>query len=86
MASWQVRVALVTVVLVLGLFQGTRTALGRVPPESVAYVAPIAVPVREHDPIRGHFFRPPGSDAVRPPLSLRPVAWWPERTMPVALR
>jgi len=87
MASWQVKSALVALVMVLGLLQGTRTALGRVPLASPPAPADVAAPpAREHDPIRGHFFRPPGSNAVRPPLSLRPVAWWPERPLPIALR
>lgn len=82
---WQAKVALFGLVFVLGLLQGTRTALGLAP--LAGRVAPADVsapPARELDPIRGHFFRPPGSDAVRPPLSLRPVVWWPERPVPFA--
>jgi hypothetical protein len=82
---WHAKVALVGLVFVLGLLQGTRTALGLAPLASPPAPADVsAPPARELDPIRGHFFRPPGSDAVRPPLSLRPVVWWPERPVPIA--
>jgi hypothetical protein len=85
MFRWQAKVALFGLVFVLGLLQGTRTALGLAPLASPAARADVsAPPARELDPIRGHFFRPPGSDAVRPPLSLRPAVWWPERPLPVA--
>ena len=84
MASWKGKTALVALVMVLGLLQGTRTALGPAPlapPAAPDFAAP---PARELYPVRGHFFRPAGSDAVRPALRLRPVAWQPERSVPVA--
>jgi hypothetical protein len=34
--------------------------------------------VRELDRLRGGFWRPAGSDAVRPVLSLEPAAWTPD--------
>ncbi len=84
---WQAKFALFGLVFVLGLLQGTRTALGLAPHASPAARTDVsAPPARELDPIRGHFFRPPGSDAVRPPLSLRPAVWSPERPVPFALR
>jgi hypothetical protein len=76
------RGALVAFVFVLGLLQGTRAALGDMPlaelsaPAEAKPEAP-AAGVNEPDALRGHFFRPAGSDAVRPTLRLRQSRWTP---------
>jgi len=81
-SSWWLRSALVAVVLVLGLLQGTRAALGDVPlgdaTESLAAPAdsPAAGPPQSSE-LRGRFFLPEGSDAVRPRLRLRQGRWAP---------
>ncbi len=76
---WPLRVLLVTSVVVLGLLQGSRTALGSAPPPSAPQATESASPpAREADWRRGHFYRPAGSDAVRPRPLLRPVVWLPE--------
>ena len=81
-SSWWLRSALVAVVLVLGLLQGTRAALGDVPlgdaAESVAAPAdsPAVIP-SERGGLRGRFFRPAGSDAVAPQLRVRRDRWAP---------
>jgi hypothetical protein len=86
---WWLRSALVGVVFALGLLQGSRAALGRMPLAPALEVSAHAeVPVAgelEADAIRGHFFRPKGSDAVRPVLRLRPSRWLPAEAKRVAL-
>jgi hypothetical protein len=76
---WPLRVLLVTSVVVLGLLQGSRTALGSAPlPSALQAAESASPPAREADWRRGHFYRPAGSDAVRPRPLLRPVVWLPE--------
>jgi hypothetical protein len=79
---------LVGLVCALGLLQGSRAALGDIPlggePEAPAAEAPAAGHV-EPDALRGHFFRPLGSTAVRPPLRLRATTWTPGESARVAL-
>ena len=86
---WWLRSALVGVVFALGLLQGSRAALGRMPlAPALEPSAHAEVPVAgelEADTIRGHFFRPKGSDAVRPVLRLRPSRWLPADAPRVAL-
>lgn len=80
MGRWWQRSALVGVVFALGLLQGSRAALGPVPEPPAAEPAAFAdVPGadRKADTRRGHFYRPEGSDAVRPALRLRPSRWTP---------
>lgn len=77
--GWR-RGALVGVVFGLGLLQGSRAALGPLPDSDAAAsadVADVREPEREVDSVRGHFYRPEGSDAVRPALRLRPERWAP---------
>jgi hypothetical protein len=78
--GWKSTCALIALVVALGLVQGSRAALGSAPPAAPSDPAPPPAPAagaRELDPLRGGFFRPAGSDAVRPPQRLRPLAWWP---------
>ena len=83
MTGWPTRTLLVALVLVLGLLQGTRTALGRVPPASPPALPDVAAPpTHEPDWRRGHFFRPASSTASRPRLVLRPVVWRPAPPAP----
>ena len=85
MTGWQTKALLVALVLVLGLLQGTRTALGRAPLASPPATPDVAAPpAREADWRRGHFYRPAGSTASRPRLVLRPVVWRPAPAAPVA--
>ena len=78
MAGRGIQALLVSLVLVLGLLQGTRAALGRVSPASRAPTPDVsAPPAREPDWRRGHFFRPAGSTASRPRLGLRAGVWRP---------
>ena len=85
---WWLQSALVAVVFALGLLQGSRAALGRMPLapalEPSAHAEGPVADVREVDK-RGHFFRPQGSDAVRPELHLRPGRWLPAHPPHVAL-
>ena len=80
---------LVGIVFALGLLQGSRAALGRMP--DAAAPGPLAqaeVPgaiAREADTVRGHFYRPEGSNAVRPVLRLQPGRWTPAVSPRVAL-
>ena len=89
MGRWWLESVLVAVVFALGLLQGSRAALGLGAPEPAS--EPIAlgeVPpsgVREADAARGHFYRPTGSDAVRPELRLQPSRWLPARPERIAL-
>jgi hypothetical protein len=74
------RAALVALVFVLGLLQGTRAALGDMPLRELPVAAEAQAPVpgvSEPDALRGHFFRPAGSDAVRPVLRLHQSRWNP---------
>lgn len=86
---WWLKSALVGVVFALGLLQGSRAALGRMPlAPTLETSAHAEVPVAgelEADTVRGHFFRPKGSDAVRPVLRLRPSRWLPADAPRVAL-
>jgi hypothetical protein len=82
--GWQARALLVAAVALLGLLHGTRTALveaERASPPAPPDVA--APPQREPDWRRGHFYRPAGSTAARPPLVLRPSAWQPATEAPL---
>ena len=85
-ARWWLQSVLVGVVFVLGLLQGSRAALGRMPPlpELESPAGPVAG-AREVDSLRGHFFRPQGSTAVRPVLRLRESRWLPAETRRSAL-
>lgn len=88
-SSWS-RGALVALVFGLGLLQGTRAALGDMPLAEIpaAVDAPTEKPaagVSEPDALRGHFFRPAGSDAVRPALRLRQSRWNPAEAKRLAL-
>ena len=78
---WWLQSALVGTVFALGLLQGSRAALGRMPLapalESPAHVEVPAEYGLEADTVRGHFYRPKGSDAVRPALRLRQSRWLP---------
>ena len=72
------RTLLVACVLVLGLLQGARAALGPAPLASAPAAPDLASPpARENDWRRGHFFRPAGSTASRPRAVLRPLPWRP---------
>jgi hypothetical protein len=86
---WWLRSALVGLVFALGLLQGSRAALGRMPlAPALEASAHAEVPVAgelEADTLRGHFFRPKGSDAVRPVLRLQPSRWLPAEAPRVAL-
>jgi hypothetical protein len=88
-SGWS-RGALVALVFVLGLLQGTRAALGDIPLADVPAAAGAAnetpaAGVSEPDALRGHFFRPSGSDAVRPMLRLRQSRWNPAEAERLAL-
>ena len=82
------RGALVALVFVLGLLQGTRAALGDMPlselPAAAEAQAETPAGVSERDALRGHFFRPAGSDAVRPLLQLRQSRWNPDEAKRLA--
>ena len=86
---WWRQSALVGVVFALGLLQGSRAALGRMPegpaPEPAAHGEVPGDAAREADTVRGHFFRPHGSSAVRPALRLRQSRWTPAAAPRVAL-
>jgi hypothetical protein len=80
MVGWWSRGALVALVFLLGLLQGSRAALGDMPLRAAAESAaeaPAASAVVESDALRGHFFRPAGSNAVRPAPRMRPSVWTP---------
>jgi hypothetical protein len=84
--AW-VRALLVGLVFALGLFQGSRAALGDIPlgeTEPAAAEAPAGGHV-EPDALRGDFFRPLGSTAVRPTLQLRARTWTPAEPTRIAL-
>lgn len=80
------RGALVALVFVLGLVQGSRAALGDMPLGELPPVesAPPAS-VTEADALRGSFFRPAGSSAVRPTPSLHQSRWKPAEARRLAL-
>jgi hypothetical protein len=88
-SRWWLQSALVGMVFALGLLQGSRAALGRMPLapalESPAHVEVPAEDGLEADTVRGHFYRPNGSDAVRPALRLRQSRWLPAEAKRVAL-
>jgi hypothetical protein len=78
---------LIGLVFALGLIQGSRAALGDIPlgePEPAAAEAPLGGQV-EPDALRGDFFRPLGSTAVRPVLQLRARVWTPAEPARLAL-
>ena len=80
-SGWS-RGALVALVFVLGLLQGTRAALGDMPLRELPAAAEAQAETPgagaiEPDALRGHFFRPAGSDAVRPRLRLHQSHWSP---------
>ena len=91
MVGWWSRSALVALVIVLGLVQGSRAALGDISldggaeaaAESTAETPAAAEP--EAAALRGRFFRPAGSNAVRPELRLRQGSWHPTRAERFAL-
>jgi hypothetical protein len=87
MVSWWSRSALVVLVLVLGLLQGSRAALGdmSLTDAADAQAETPAAGVLERDALRGHFFRPAGSSAVRPALRSRQSAWTPASVSRLAL-
>jgi hypothetical protein len=73
------RSLLVALVMVLGLLHGSRTALGiGTAPDAIALPDVAAPPAYESDWRRGHFYRPVGSTATRPEVTLRPRVWRPE--------
>ena len=80
---------LVGIVFALGLLQGSRAALGRMPdaaaPGPLAQAEVPGASAREADTVRGHFFRPEGSTAVRPALQREPSRWTPAVSPRVAL-
>jgi hypothetical protein len=82
-AAWA-RGLLVGLVFALGLLQGSRAALGDIPLGAEREPPPAAGLV-EPDALRGHFFRPVGSTAVRPVLRLRASAWTPAEPERLAL-
>jgi hypothetical protein len=83
MPGWPTKPLLVALalVVVLGLIQGTRTAL-RAPHAPAAPEVASPPPAREADWRRGHFYRPAGSTASRPRLVLRPLVWRPAPGVP----
>lgn len=91
MAAWWSRSALVALVIVLGLVQGSRAALGDIALDSGAEAAAESQAETpgpaELEPaaLRGRFYRPAGSDAVRPALRLRQGSWHPARAERFAL-
>jgi hypothetical protein len=72
--------ALMVTAALAGLSLGAHTALGA-SPRDVERAAPVAG-ASEPDRLRGTFWRPAGSDAVRPTVSVRRVAWTPPETAP----
>ena len=68
--------ALIVTTALLGFLVGARAVGGPAVAASVASEAG----TRELDRLRGGFWRPAGSDAERPALSLEPVAWIPAET------
>jgi hypothetical protein len=77
-SRWWLQSLLVGIVFALGLLQGSRAALGRMPlPPAPESAAPPVEGVLEADTVRGHFYRPQGSTALRPVLRLRPSRWLP---------
>jgi len=91
MVRWWSRSALVAIVIVLGLLQGSRAALGDMPlgaglePSAEAKAETPAPADPEQGELRGRFFRPAGSSAVRPALHLRPSRWIPAPGERIAL-
>jgi hypothetical protein len=91
LVSWWSRCALVALVFALGLFQGSRAALGDISlgdaggPVSAAPPEAPGAGAGDPDALRGRFFRPPGSDAVRPTLRLRQSLWTPAEATRLAL-
>jgi hypothetical protein len=77
------RAVLVGLVFALGLLQGSRAALGDIP--LGAEEPATAAGHLEPDALRGHFFRPLGSTAVRPELRLRASVWTPAEPARLAL-
>ncbi|MEN8161016.1 MAG: hypothetical protein ABFS41_13160 [Myxococcota bacterium] len=63
------------VTAVAGFLVGVRATGGTLP----VFDAPETAALREADPIRGGFWRPVGSDAVRPVVRLEVRTWEPAR-------
>ena len=80
LGGWS-RSALVALTFVLGLLQGSRAALNDAPqepaPRPETHAEAPGEASRESDALRGHFYRPAGSHAVRPALQLRERRWAP---------
>lgn len=76
---------LVGLVFALGLLQGSRAALGDIPLGAEEAAEAPAAGHFEPDALRGGFFRPLGSTAVRPDLRLRASAWTPAAPARLAL-
>ena len=70
--------ALIATAALLGLLVGARAAAGSDEPARAASAAG----VREPDRFRGGFWRPAGSDAVRPVVSLARASWSPAEAAP----
>ena len=91
LVRWWSRSALVAIVFVLGLLQGTRAALGDIQlgagPDTAAEAKAETPAAGEREPadLRGRFFRPAGSNAVRPALRLRQGSWSPASDERLAL-
>jgi hypothetical protein len=91
LVGWWSRSALVAIVIVLGLLQGSRAALGDIElgsrPEAAAETKAETpgAGAREQGALHGRFFRPADSSAVRPALRLRQSRWSPAEVERLAL-
>lgn len=87
LGGWS-RSALVALTFVLGLLQGSRAALNDAPqepaPRPETHAEAPGEASRESDALRGHFYRPAGSRAVRPLLQLRERRWEPNAALRLA--
>lgn len=85
-ASAWARGLLVGLVFALGLLQGSRAALGDIPLDAEPLPAAESPAGHvEQDALRGDFFRPVGSTAVRPALRLHASTWTPAEPTRLAL-
>ena len=66
---------LVLLTAMAGFLIGVRATGGTLP----VFETPETAELRERDPIRGGFWRPAGSDAVRPVVRLEAKSWEPAR-------